>query len=215
MDCGQKILSFYYSKIINDNFWVFDIIFINIFSFFILKTKLYRYQYLSLLVIIILGIFLNIIYFLKEFNINNDDKIMDILFNILLTLGVEILYSLTAVINKYSMEKNFCIPYELSFYEGIFALIVNIILLKFIVPGNFSKYYNNINSTEIISFISLMLSRLIFNLFGLITIKIYTSSHIALLLVIGEIAFSLWEKYIWYLFIKIIINFIIYSSCIH
>ena len=61
LDYGQKILSFLYAEQTNDNFWIFVIFFVNIFSYFILKTKLYKYQYLSLLIIIILGIILNII----------------------------------------------------------------------------------------------------------------------------------------------------------
>ena len=201
LDYGQKIISFLYAEKSNDNFWVFDLIFVNIFSYFILKTKLYKYQYLSLLIIIILGIILNII---NLFDKNNQISI------ILFIFFIEDLYSLNAVINKYSMEKHFCTPYELSFYEGIFALIINIILLIFTDIDNFSEYIEEIKIKdefleEIIKFISLMLSRFVFNLFGIITIKKYTPSHITLILIIGEISFAFWENHNWHLYIKTLI----------
>ena len=68
LDYGQKILTFVYIETIENNFWIFDISFVTLFSFFILKTKLYRFQYLCLLIIIIRGIILNVInlYNLKE-----------------------------------------------------------------------------------------------------------------------------------------------------
>ena len=46
---------------------------------------------------------------------------------------------------------------------------------------------------EIILLIISMLSRLFFKLFGLITIHIYTSSHIILLFIIGESIFLFWD----------------------
>ena len=119
------------------------------------------------------------------------------------------MYSLKNVINKYSMEFNFCIPYEIGFYEGFFALIIYILLLKYTNKDNFNEYYESLDRKEIIVFIFLMLSRWIFNLFGLITIKKYTTSHIILVLIIGEIAFAFMNEYNWKLYINIIIFLIL------
>ena len=47
--------------------------------------------------------------------------------NILLVLLIEIIYSLSMVINKFLMEYRFCSPYEISFSQGIFGLIINTI----------------------------------------------------------------------------------------
>ena len=37
------------------NVWIFDILFMSIFSYYLLKTKLYKHQYLSIIIIILLG----------------------------------------------------------------------------------------------------------------------------------------------------------------
>ena len=50
-----------------------------------------------------------------------------------------------------------------------------------------------------------MLSRFIFNLFGIITIKKYTPSHVALLLIIGEIVFAFLEDHALHIYIKTLI----------
>ena len=53
------------------NLWIFDIIIISLFSNLILKTVLYRHQYFSMIIIIILGFGLNIIEYFKK---DKDDK---------------------------------------------------------------------------------------------------------------------------------------------
>ena len=144
LDYGQKILTFAYFESIENNFWIFDILFVNLFSFFILKTRLYRFQYLSLSIIIILGIILNVI---NLYNLRGKGM------SLLTILSIEIMYSLKNVINKYSMDYNYCLPYEIGFYEGFFALIINIILLKYTHLDNFSKYRENLDKKEIIIFL--------------------------------------------------------------
>ena len=47
------------------NYWIFDIIFMSIFSFLILKTKYYKHQFISMIAIIIFGFGLNIIAYFK------------------------------------------------------------------------------------------------------------------------------------------------------
>ena len=70
---------------------------------------------------IILGIVLNII---NLYDINNHDTI-----NISLILLIEVIYSLSMVKNKYITVYKFSSPYEISFCQGLFALIANIIIL--------------------------------------------------------------------------------------
>jgi len=218
-------LSFVYALQIKNNFWIFNILFLSIFSYFILKEKLYNYQYISLIVIIVLGIILNII--------NLYDSEGNMIIWLPLIFLVEVIYSLVAVLNKYTMEFCYCTPYEISFYQGIFALIVNIALLIFYTKNDISKddykfinkekinynsklyldnfydYYEKLNFVEIILFIISSLSRLLFNLFGLFTIKIYTPSHIIILLIIGEISFIFEDDLKWQLFLNIFVILII------
>ena len=206
LDFLQKILTFLLSKNIESNIWAFDILFLNIFSICILKTKLYRHQYFSIITIIILGIILNII----NFYIQEDNKISFLWLPFL----IEISYCLSLVLNKYGMEYWFCTPYEISFYEGLFALIINIILLIIfsnikipenskiieffnhpdkdpnIYLDNFHEYYKKLKASEIIAFIINMISRGIFNLFSIITVYEFTPSHVIFLLILGEVQFA-------------------------
>ena len=62
-------------------------------------------------------------------NKNNNNDIGKIILNIGLVFLIEVIYSLINVINKYSMEYCYCVPYEISFYQGLFALIIFTILL--------------------------------------------------------------------------------------
>ena len=198
-DFGQKFLSFSNNSNIENNCWIFDLFFLCIFSVFILKTKLYNFQYLSLSIIIFLGIILNIINLYDE-----EEKII-----ILIILSIEIMYSLKNVINKYSIEYHFCLPYEIGFYEGFFSLILNLILLKFTNLDNFYEYYDKLDTREIISFILIMICRWLFNLFGLLTVKEFTPSHVVLILISGEIVFAFYIDAIWKLIITIVIFIIL------
>ena len=198
-DYGQKFLTFEFSPNIKENFWVFDILFVNIFSIFILKTKLYRFQYLSLSIIVVLGIILNFLYLYD----------LEERYILLIILSIEVMYSLKNVINKYSMEFNFCSPYEIGFYEGFFSLIVSTLLLYFTQLDKFNEYYQNLNTREIIIFIATMICRWFFNIFGLITVKVYTPSHIVLILIFGEIAFAFFGNYSWKIYPSIAILIII------
>ena len=196
MDFFQKFLYFYFHEVIINNFWTFDILFINLFSFFILKSKLYRHQYFSLISIIILGIIL--------ITVDLYDKNIKFI-SIILVLSIEIIFSFNIVINKYSMNKYFCSPFEICFYQGLFAIIMNIILLIITKKDNIKDYYKELNSTETKIFFLLLFSRLSFTLFGLVTVKYFTPSHEVLLLIIGEI--FLFYKYSrgWKIYVNITI----------
>ena len=202
----QKFLSYSFINDVDNNIWIFNIIYFSGFSYLILKIKLYNHQLFSSLVMIIIGIIYNII-------IMKDMKATDIPY-LLLSIFIETVYSLNIVLNKYVMEFYFCSPYELCFYEGIFILSLNIILATIfthveITKGstttkiirtfeynnityidNFYEFYHSIDSYEVIMFCISLTNRLIFNLFSLITNKYYTPCHIILLLIIGECQFA-------------------------
>ena len=198
-DFGQKFVTFYNNENIENNFWIFDLFFLCIFSIIILKTKLYKFQYLSLSIIIFLGIIINVI---NLYNAENKEIIIII-------LSIEIMYSLKNVINKYSIEYHFCLPYEIGFYEGFFSLVLNVILLNFTNLDNFYNYYKDLDKKEIFIFILIMICRWLFNIFGLLIVKEYTPSHIVLMLISGEIAFTFFISIIWKLIITIIIFIIL------
>ena len=120
MDYTQKILSYSYSQYIINNLWIFDIAFLAAFSLCILHLKLYSHQYISSLVMIIFGIILNLITF--EYNI-------ELIYKILLSFFIECCFNMSIVLAKYGMNTLFLSPFEITFYEGLFALIINTIFI--------------------------------------------------------------------------------------
>ena len=109
LDFLQKILVFLFSNSINNNVWIFNIIFLNVFSICILKTKLYKHQLISSSIMMILGIILNIL-------ILYGMEVREIP-GLLLSIFIELIYSLGIVVSKYAMDHCFCSPLEISFYE--------------------------------------------------------------------------------------------------
>ena len=53
LDFAQKFLSFFLKSLIINNIWMFNIIFISIFDYFILRAKLYKHQYISCIIIVL------------------------------------------------------------------------------------------------------------------------------------------------------------------
>ena len=214
LDFAQKFLSFFLKKLIINNIWMFNIIFISLFDYLIMKAKLYRHQYISCIIIVLIGIAATVVGLLGD-----NERITVKLF---LCIGIEIMYSLAIVLAKFLMDHRSCSPFEVTFYEGIFALIINSILLAIftnipitdeygkldkilklteyngkIYIDHFIAAFKDMQVVEVFFFILSAFGRLISNLFGHIIVKHYTSSHIILVLILGEIGLAFKEKHEW------------------
>ena len=214
LDFAQKFLSFFLKKLIINNIWMFNIIFISLFDYLIMKAKLYRHQYISCIIIVLIGIAATVVGLLGD-----NERITVKLF---LCIGIEIMYSLAIVLAKFLMDHRSFSPFDVTFYEGIFALIVNSILLAIftnipitdedgkldkilklteyngkIYIDHFIAAFKDMQVVEVFFFILSAFGRLISNLFGHIIVKHYTSSHIILVLILGEIGLAFKEKHEW------------------
>ena len=125
IDFFQTIVLDQFSVYCQVNMWIFDILFITIFSYLIFKIKLYLHHYISIILMICVGISLDI--YLGHYYFNDKDYVMQMIFKFI----SEILLSLGFVIDKYTMEKKFCSPYEMCFYHGLINFILSLILLSF------------------------------------------------------------------------------------
>ena len=185
INCSLEILGSYikYEKDKFYSFWIFDVIYIWIFSYFILNIILYRHHYFSIIIILMLGVIINVI--------NGRGKDINYI-NILITLLVDILFSFNLVVNKYLLDNILFTEYEICFYEGFSSLIVSSIGLAIFTKYNFGdnndffEYYNIIDNKEIFALIFSTISQLIVYLFGLITIKYYTVFHYLIFLIFNE-----------------------------
>ena len=176
------------------NLWVFDIIFISLFSYLLLKSKLYKHQYFSMIIIVILGFGLNIIEYFKK-DVTNESKINII--EILAKFISEIFFSLNIVLNKLNMEKNFCTSYEICIWEGFINLILFLIILFIInkigisisdikYTDNFSEYFNKFDINDFILSLVVIFISCFYNIFILVTYENFTPCHVLILLIINE-----------------------------
>ena len=204
LDFTQRLISFLLRFKIAFNFWIFDIVFLNVFTSLIIKNQLYKHHYFSIIIMILFGILFNVV-FLSEIKLEDIPMLI-------LNLLLEIMYSLAIVLAKYGMDDLFCSPFEVTFYEGIFALILNIIflLISTHIPisfenvsifsklfkiseyngkyylDNFYSYIDEFDSVEILYFLIVMIERASFNLLSHITIKYFTSSHVVIIFILSE-----------------------------
>ena len=99
------------------------IIFVPIFSYFILDKKLYRHHSLALILGFIGACIINVCRFPLGFS-----KVKEYPFH-LLNIFLSSLYSLALVLIKYIMIKYVILsPYLLLFYDGIFCIVISIIV---------------------------------------------------------------------------------------
>ena len=185
LDFIMTIMIYFFCINLKLNLWMFDILFICMFSHVILKSKLYKHQYLCLMIIVILGILININLYVYQ----NDSKTEII--EVSIKYFSEIIFSLGIVLNKFTIEKKFASPYEICFYQGIISLVLYIIcLIIFNDLDDFFTYWNQLNNIEVYLFLIIMIIQFIFNLFIFITLKNFTACHILIIIVIAE-----WEPF--------------------
>ena len=100
-----------------NNIWIFNIIFLNAFALMMKENQLYIHHYISGGIMILCGLGLNV------FNLYDlEVKQIPLIF---VAIFIEIIFSLEIVLAKYGMDYRFCSPSEMTFYEGIFSLIIN------------------------------------------------------------------------------------------
>ena len=209
------------------NWYIIDIILITFFAHLILKAQIYRHQYLSIVFIVVSGLILNGIHSKFE-----GIRIFDIIVN----LFGDSIYSLMIILKRYSMVTLFCSAYEIVFYEGIFSLIFFIILL--IIFTNFElndinelddkrsyiyyneKYYMDnffdyihllkTNKEEILIFVITMLYYIPYYIFFNLTIKNNSVFHVLLILLAEEdLLFEYDSSNVFMIFMNILLTIII------
>ena len=108
------------------------IIFVPLFSYFLLGKDLYKHHILALFVGLVGAIIVNACRFFLKFSFK-EDYLMH-----LLNVYLSSLYSLSLVLLKYIMTKFIVLsPYYILFYDGIFCIIISAIITcleYFIVP---------------------------------------------------------------------------------
>ena len=105
---------------------IFNIIFIIIFSYFILHTDFYRHHLFSFSLDILCLIILTVIDIKKIYEDQGDNMLMSVIYIIIKIISV-ILYSLENVLAKYIFLYNYISTYSLLIFKSLFHLVYLII----------------------------------------------------------------------------------------
>ena len=164
------------------NTWALNIISLSLFSFLILKIKLYRHHYLSIIIISISGVLLDIIL---------GKSLRENLLHNLVNFANEISFCLTYVIYKFMMLKKFIKSYEIFFYQGLIELALSIISLIITTNigylDNFYEFIDNLDKKEILFVLFILLTEFMYNLSLLLIIDIFSPFHVFLIDVFSEL----------------------------
>jgi len=178
---------FVYIFALKTNTWIMYILFTSIFYYLFFKSKLYRHHYLSIVIILIIGLVIDFV----EGNIQKDFTYNFKL--ILLSFLRVILLSLNYVLIKYTMEKKYASPYEIGFYNGLINLIMFIIGAVidnfFIKKFEYKEYFDNFNGKELLVVLGLMITQFGIYISLFIIDKKDTPCHIFIVFVFGQLAY--------------------------
>ena len=171
---------------IKTNLYLLNILITGIFSQIILKIKLYRHHYLSIILIILTGLILDLVTKNLQNDIKNNWK------SILLRFIREFVFSFHNIINKYAMEKKFCSVYEISFYTGLVLTVLfgifTILDYHVFHLDNFKAYFDNFNVKELFILLGYCITQLGLYVGTLFTNRDNTPCHIFIVYVFGHLA---------------------------
>ena len=194
IDFSASIIIYAFCSYFNYSLWTSEILFMSLFSHLILKTKLYKHQYFSMIIIIVLGLIMNIIHYFNFSESQRKFKFLDLI----LKLISEICASLNAVIVKYNMEKTYSSPYEvclwLGFVELIFYIIIlvifNLLRLKIAgvqYPDNFFELFGNYDINDFLLCFILLIVNACYNIALYVTNDYFTPFHTMIIDILNEL----------------------------
>lgn len=174
------------------------------FGYILLKIKIYRHQKCSLiilifcLILVLFGEYFAISHHFNNLNDKDDKSLSDVLINFTYSLGLRIIgqlfFSFQDIMEKYLLEYDFINPFQLIMFEGIFGIILSLIIYTFKNPlkdikediQEYNKDYN-----KFIFFILLITFAFIYfvlsgikNLYRIVTNKVFNPTTKSLIDVI-------------------------------
>ena len=174
---------FIYTIKVKADTWIMFILFVPLFYYLLFKAKLYKYHYLSIIIVLIFGIIIEIL--LKHYIIPDNDYLL-LIFSILRI----ILLSFDYVLIKYTNEKKSVSLYTIGFFTGflnfIFFIIYAILDSSFIGLYEYQEYFDKFNSWELFVVFALMLTQLGLYITLLFVVKINSPCHIFIVFVFGQ-----------------------------
>ena len=172
---------------IKTNAWIWYILFSSIFYYLIFKVQLHKHHYLSIILIILIGLIIDLV------TENLQKEVVNDLLLLIMKFLKEIFFSLYNVIAKYVMEKKYVSVYEFSFYVGLFNLVIFLIFLifdyYFFKLTNYKDCFKDFDTIQFFIILGLIFTQLGMNLTALFTNKFNSPCHVFIIYAFGQIAY--------------------------
>jgi len=150
---------FLYIISVKSNIWTIYIAFTSLFYYLILKSKLYLHHYLSICLILIFSIIIDLV--MGNLKSDFSSQLAKVFLSLLRVLSLSLFF----VLVKYTMEKKYVSPYILGMFIGLIILVLFIIFAIldhyfFHLNENYSEYFKNFNTKELLVILGLMSTQL-------------------------------------------------------
>ena len=179
-----------YNWVKKDNYlcyWPSNILLMSLFSYLLLKMKLYKHHFLSIIIIILISV--------AHIFISGNFEIQTLKENYkgyIIYFFTEGTFNILYVLYKFFMIKKSIKSYGILFFQGLIELILGIIVLAITTKycpelDSLFIFIEGIDGKEIFRFVSLIFINFITFVTIFIILDIFTSFHIFLLNIISEI----------------------------
>lgn len=182
---------FVYTVEIKTNSWILYILSTSIFYYLIFKVKLYKHHYLSIIIIILMGIIIDLV----AENLQNEivNKILKLLLSFIRIIALSLYY----VLAKYIMEKKFASIYEVILSNGLINFILFIIfaVIDYYSFGlyDYANYFKNFNIAELFVALGVMITQLGMYVCILSLNKRYSPCHSFIIFLFGQLAYHFYN----------------------
>jgi len=186
---------FIYTIQVKSNTWTIYIVFASLFYYLFFKSKLYRHHYLSICLILIIGVIIDVV--VESYKEDTSKK--EIILKFILSIIRVILLAFNFVLIKYTMEKKYVSPYILGTLVGLINLVLFIIFAVldhyvFKLYDTYSEYFNSLDTKEILVLLGVISTQL--GLYSTIMLvdKNDSPCHIFIIFTFGQFGYYFYQN---------------------
>ena len=189
---------FIYTIQVKSNTWTIYIVFASLFYYLFFKSKLFRHHYLSICLILIIGVIIDVV--VKSYKEDTSKK--EIILKFILSIIRVILLAFNYVLIKYTMEKKYVSPYILGTFDGLINLVLFIIFAildhKYfhLYPDGikYLDYFKNLDTKEILVLLGVISTQLGLYSTLLLVDKNDSPCHIFIVFTFGQFGYYFYQN---------------------
>ena len=189
---------FIYTIQVKSNTWTIYIVFASLFYYLFFKSKLFRHHYLSICLILIIGVIIDVV--VESYKEDTSKK--EIILKFILSIIRVILLAFNYVLIKYTMEKKYVSPYILGTFDGLINLVLFIIFAVLdhkyfhLYPDGikYLDYFKNLDTKEILVLLGVISTQLGLYSTLLLVDKNDSPCHIFIVFTFGQFGYYFYQN---------------------